>query len=103
MVRVYRHANGNSFMFAASRNLYALAITGHAPTVFARCSKRGNPDFAFPCAIILTLIRYSILRGVRSICVHHAVFLIDVREIFSCKFSPMANYPSFFPVLINLN
>lgn len=33
-------------MFAASRNLYALAITGHAPKVFAKCSKRGNDGLA---------------------------------------------------------
>ena len=40
----------NSFMYAASRNLYALAITGHAPRVFAKCSARGIPIYAV-CAV----------------------------------------------------
>lgn len=43
---------GNSFMYAASRNLYALAITGNAPKFFAKCSKRGIPVNAV-CAIFL--------------------------------------------------
>ncbi|KAF8244923.1 hypothetical protein K440DRAFT_655769 [Wilcoxina mikolae CBS 423.85] len=44
---------GNSFMYSASRNLYALAITGNAPKIFAKCSKRGIPMYAV-CAVFAT-------------------------------------------------
>lgn len=39
-------------MYSASRNLYGLAITGNAPKLFARCTKRGIPIYAV-CGIAL--------------------------------------------------
>ncbi|KAF8544723.1 amino acid permease/ SLC12A domain-containing protein [Trichophaea hybrida] len=37
---------GNSYAYAGSRNLYALAISGSAPKIFAKCTKRGIPIYA---------------------------------------------------------
>ena len=34
---------GNSFLFAASRVLYGLAIRGQAPRIFSYCTRRGLP------------------------------------------------------------
>jgi len=45
-------SSGNSFMYAASRNLYSLAITGNAPKIFAMCTKRGIPIYSV-CAIFI--------------------------------------------------
>lgn len=75
-------------MFAASRNLYALAITGHAPTIFARCSKRGNHCLGtifsdFP----LTLIRNSVCCGDRCVRFNHVVIPVTVGEVISRKYS----------------
>jgi amino acid transporter len=52
---------GNSFMFAASRNLYALAITGNAPKIFAKCSKRGIPMYAVFAVFLSTLLSFMII------------------------------------------
>lgn len=54
-------------MFAASRNLYALAITGHAPTIFARCSKRGIPYVAVCAVTALTLLSFLLLSEKSSV------------------------------------
>lgn len=37
---------GNAFAYAGSRNLYALAISGSAPKIFAKCTKRGIPIYS---------------------------------------------------------
>lgn len=52
---------GNSFMYAASRNLYALAITGNAPKFFARCSKRGIPYVAVCTIFALTCLSFLVV------------------------------------------
>ncbi|KAA8903284.1 amino acid permease/ SLC12A domain-containing protein [Sphaerosporella brunnea] len=49
---------GNSFMFAASRNLYALAITGNAPKIFARCSRRGIPIYAVVAVFLTSMLSF---------------------------------------------
>jgi amino acid transporter len=49
---------GNSFLFAASRNLYALAITGNAPKIFAKCSKRGIPIYAVIAVFVTTSLSF---------------------------------------------
>lgn len=59
--------NTTSFMFAASRNLYALAITGHAPKVFARCSKRGIPYFAVCAVFAFTMLSFLLLSDKSSV------------------------------------
>ncbi|KAI5812209.1 amino acid permease/ SLC12A domain-containing protein [Pyronema omphalodes] len=52
---------GNSFMYAASRNLYALAITGNAPKIFAKCSKRGIPMYAVFAVFISTFLSFMVV------------------------------------------
>lgn len=52
---------GNSFMFAASRNLYALAITGSAPRVFAICTKRGIPVVAVCVVFATTFLSFLVV------------------------------------------
>lgn len=47
---------GNSFAYAGSRNLYALAISGSAPKIFAKCTKRGIPLYA-----VMTVCAFGLL------------------------------------------
>jgi amino acid transporter len=37
---------GNSYVYCASRCLYGLALDGHAPKVFTRCTRNGVPVYA---------------------------------------------------------
>ncbi|CCX05078.1 amino acid permease/ SLC12A domain-containing protein [Pyronema domesticum] len=49
---------GNSFAYAGSRNLYALAISGSAPKIFAKCTKRGIPIYAVGAIIAFGLLSF---------------------------------------------
>jgi amino acid transporter len=48
-------------MYAASRNLYSLAITGNAPKIFAKCSKRGIPIYAVCAVFICSLLSFMVV------------------------------------------
>ena len=50
-------------MYAASRNLYALAITGNAPKIFARCSARGIPIYAVCAIFASTLLSFMVVNN----------------------------------------
>jgi amino acid transporter len=65
-------------MFAASRNLYALAITGHAPRVFARCSKRGIPYFAVCAVFAFTMLSFLLLSERSSVVSVHAGLILNL-------------------------
>lgn len=49
---------GNSFLFAGSRSLYSLAITGQAPSIFRTCNKRGVPWVAVLFSASLACLVY---------------------------------------------
>ncbi|MCJ1370815.1 hypothetical protein MMC20_002028 [Loxospora ochrophaea] len=51
-------SSGNSFLFAASRTLYSLALTGQAPQVFRRCNKNGVPYAAVLASAALACLVY---------------------------------------------
>lgn len=49
----------NSFVYAASRNLYSLACVGQAPSIFKKCTKNGNvPIFAVGFTAALACLVY---------------------------------------------
>jgi amino acid transporter len=46
-ILIFTFSAANSDQYIASRTLYGMARDGHAPTIFARCTKRGVPYVAF--------------------------------------------------------
>ena len=48
----------NSFLFAGSRNLYSLAVTGQAPAVFKTCNKQGVPYYCVLATAALGSLSY---------------------------------------------
>ncbi|MCJ1450203.1 hypothetical protein MMC28_000532 [Mycoblastus sanguinarius] len=54
----------NSFLYAGSRSLYSLALTGQAPRVLRTCNKSGVPYVAVICTAMLSCLVYlSVSRG----------------------------------------
>lgn len=49
---------GNSDLYTSSRTLYALAIEGKAPKIFARCTKSGLPHYAVGFTALFGLLSY---------------------------------------------
>ncbi|KAG0137509.1 amino acid permease/ SLC12A domain-containing protein [Tuber indicum] len=74
---------GNSFMYAASRNLYALAITGHAPRVFAKCSKRGIPYIAVVAVFSLTMLSFLLLSEKSAVVFDWFINITTVSSLFN--------------------
>ena len=48
-------------MYAASRNLYSLAITGNAPKIFAMCTKRGIPIYSVIAIFICSSLSFMVV------------------------------------------
>lgn len=48
----------NSFVYAASRNLYSLAISHQAPAIFRTCNKQGVPWIAVLFSCLLSCLVY---------------------------------------------
>ncbi|KAI5778332.1 amino acid permease [Geopyxis carbonaria] len=51
-------SSGNSFLYAGSRTLYSLAVTGQAPKVFARCNRWGVPYPAVLATFAVACLSY---------------------------------------------
>lgn len=47
---------GNNVVFSAARTLHGMAIDGHAPAFFAKCTKRGVPIYAVSFALVFCLL-----------------------------------------------
>ncbi|KAI4147461.1 MAG: hypothetical protein L6R39_003106 [Caloplaca ligustica] len=54
---------GNSFLFAGSRSLYSLALTGQAPKIFRTCNKHGVP---YVCVAVTSLLACLVYLSVSS-------------------------------------
>ncbi|BFZ60248.1 hypothetical protein YB2330_001277 [Saitoella coloradoensis] len=51
-------SSGNAFLYTGSRNLYALAINGQAPRVFASCNRNGVPWVSVLATFAIGLLSY---------------------------------------------
>jgi amino acid transporter len=49
---------GNSYVYCASRSLYAMSIDGHAPKMFQKCNKNGVPVYAFALTMLFPLLSF---------------------------------------------
>ena len=51
-------SSGNSFLYMSARALYSMAVAGHAPRVFRKCTKSGVPYYAVGAAALFTPLAY---------------------------------------------
>lgn len=51
-------SSGNSFLFLSSRSLYALALSGNAPSIFKACTKSGVPYWAVTASSLFCVLAY---------------------------------------------
>ncbi|EXJ77813.1 AAT family amino acid transporter, partial [Capronia epimyces CBS 606.96] len=51
-------SSSNAFLYTGSRYLYALALNGHAPRIFLRCTKAGVPIYAVGLTALMSLLTY---------------------------------------------
>lgn len=51
-------SSGNSFLYLSSRSLYALALSGNAPSIFKTCTKSGVPYWAVVASSLFCALAY---------------------------------------------
>ncbi|ANB12115.1 Agp2p [Sugiyamaella lignohabitans] len=49
---------GNSYVYCASRSLYGMALDGHAPKIFSKCTKNGVPIYAVTVVLAFGLLSF---------------------------------------------
>lgn len=49
---------GNTYTYVATRSLYSLALEGHAPAFFKKCTKNGVPIYAFCLVMVFPLLSF---------------------------------------------
>ena len=54
-------SSGNSCSFLASRTLHALALDGHAPSIFLELNRYGVPYVAVGASVVWGVVAYASL------------------------------------------
>lgn len=49
---------GNTYFYCAMRTLHGLAMDGHAPAVFRKCTKNGTPIYCWMVVMIFPLLSF---------------------------------------------
>lgn len=49
---------GNGLLFSATRTLHGMAVEGHAPSVFSKCTKAGVPIYALGLSLSFCLLAF---------------------------------------------
>lgn len=49
---------GNTYTYCASRSLYSLALSGRAPKIFTKCTKRGVPHYCLAVSSAFSLLAF---------------------------------------------
>ncbi|RTE84131.1 hypothetical protein BHE90_001257 [Fusarium euwallaceae] len=51
---------GNAMLYSSSRTLYSLAMDGHAPKIFLKCTKAGNPIYCVGAVSLISCITFLV-------------------------------------------
>ncbi|KAI3393457.1 hypothetical protein diail_4253 [Diaporthe ilicicola] len=53
-------SSGSAFLYMSSRSLYSLAVSGNAPQIFTKCTRRGVPYCALTAASLFIPLAYMV-------------------------------------------
>ncbi|KAL0935942.1 general amino acid permease agp2 [Colletotrichum truncatum] len=52
------YSAGNAYVYCSSRSLYGLALNGHAPKIFTKCTKQGVPVYCLLVSVAFACLSY---------------------------------------------
>ncbi|KAH8673231.1 amino acid transporter-like protein [Ilyonectria robusta] len=59
---------GNAYTYCSTRTLYSLALMGHAPAIFKKCTKNGIPIYCFMVTTLFSLLSFlSVSEGTSQV------------------------------------
>ncbi|KAA8898359.1 amino acid permease/ SLC12A domain-containing protein [Sphaerosporella brunnea] len=72
---------GNSYVYCSSRCLYGLALDGHAPKFFTRCTKHGIPIYAVLVSLGFGLLSFLQLSNSASVVLSWFISLVTASQL----------------------
>jgi amino acid transporter len=89
---------GNGLLYAAARTLHGMALEGHAPRFFSKCTKQGVPIYALLCALAFCLLAFLQVNSSSAIVMTYLVTLITCCQMLNYGFTALT-YRHFFSSL----
>lgn len=74
-------SSGNSYTYTSSRTLYGLAQQGHAPKVFAYCTKSGTPMYAILASLAWSFLSFLQMGENSATVLDYIVSLVTVAQL----------------------
>lgn len=93
---------GNGLLFSATRTLHGMALEGHAPRVFSRCTKAGVPLWALSFSLLFCLLAFLQVSHSSAVVLTYLVDLVTCCQLLNYFFTSLT-YRHFFSALKQQN
>lgn len=81
---------GNALLYAATRTMHGMALEGHAPSIFAKCTKRGVPVWALLFSLSFCLLAFLQSSRSSAAVLTYLVVLITCCQMLNYGFTALA-------------
>ena len=89
---------GNGILFSATRTLHGMAIEGHAPRFFSRCTDGGVPIWALICSLSFCLLAFLQVNSSSAEVLTYLVDLVTCCQLINYGFTALT-YRHFYSAL----
>ncbi|GAB7325627.1 hypothetical protein MBLNU13_g09611t2 [Cladosporium sp. NU13] len=89
---------GNGLLYAAARTLHGMALEGHAPRIFSKCTKQGVPIYALLFALSFCLLAFLQVNSSSAVVMTYLVTLITCCQLLNYGFTALT-YRHFYSSL----
>lgn len=89
---------GNGLLYAAGRTLHGMALEGHAPRIFSKCTKQGVPIYALLFALSFCLLAFLQVNSSSAVVMTYLVTLITCCQMLNYGFTALT-YRHFYSSL----
>lgn len=72
---------GNALLFSATRTLHGMALGGHAPRIFGRCTKNGVPIWSLLFALSFCLIAFVQINSGSAVAMTYLISLVTACQL----------------------
>ena len=89
---------GNGLLYSAARTLHGMSLEGHAPRIFAHCTKKGVPIWALCFSLCFCLLAFLQVKSSSAVVMTYLVDLITCCQMLNYGFTALT-YRHFFAAL----
>ncbi|THW69396.1 amino acid permease [Aureobasidium pullulans] len=89
---------GNGLLYSAARTLHGMSLEGHAPRIFAHCTKKGVPIRALCFSLCFCLLAFLQVKSSSAVVMTYLVDLITCCQMLNYGFTALT-YRHFFAAL----